>query len=159
MSSDPFDHQDFGAAGGRMSCDPFDQHGFGARVEWGPYGLRRLARACDVVVIIDVLSFTTALAGERWHGNTGPIRPAMEDLLGAGALLSALAPSTPSPEARAAMAAFADAAPHLGRRLEECASGRELIDGGFTDDVRLAAELNVSPVAPRLEGDSFVDAS
>ncbi|MGH9042550.1 MAG: 2-phosphosulfolactate phosphatase [Acidimicrobiia bacterium] len=245
-------------------------------MEWGPHGLRRLARACDVVVIVDVLSFTTALdvalgrgatvlpyrfadgrlpgdtpsaeqaefaerhgallavgrrrtdadhpyslspatlvglpagrrlvlpspngsalafgaaeagakvvlaaclrnasavaavaraaggtvgvvpAGERWHGNTGPLRPALEDLYGAGAVLAALSPAAPSPEARAAMAAFADAAPDLARRLEECASGRELIEAGFADDVRLAAALDVSRVAPLLEGETFVDAS
>jgi 2-phosphosulfolactate phosphatase len=98
-------------------------------------------------------------AGERWHGSTGPLRPALEDLLGAGALLTALAPSAPSPEARAAMAAFSEAAPDLPGRLAECASGRELIDGGFPEDVRIAAELDVSGVAPRLEGEAFVDGS
>ncbi|MGH8975220.1 MAG: 2-phosphosulfolactate phosphatase, partial [Acidimicrobiia bacterium] len=98
-------------------------------------------------------------AGERWHGNTGPLRPALEDLLGAGALLAALAPAAPSPEARAAMATFAGAAPDLTRRLEDCASGRELIDAGFAADVRLAAELDVSPVAPHLAGDTFLDAA
>lgn len=77
---------------------------------------------------------------------------------GAGALLVALAPSAPSPEARAAMAAFSEAAPHLRDRLEESASGRELIAGGFPEDVRIAAELDVSAVAPQLEGDLFVNA-
>lgn len=264
MNPDP---SEAGPGEGGVSPDPFDQHGFDARVEWGPHGLRRLARACEVVVIVDVLSFTTALdvalgrgaivlpyrfaddrqsefaarhgallavgrratdadhpfslspatlqalpaacrlvlpspngsalafgaaeagarvvlasclrnaaavaavaraaggtvgvvpAGERWHGNTGPLRPALEDLLGAGALLAALAPSAPSPEARAAMAAFSEAAPHLAERLEECASGRQLVAGGFPEDVRLAAELNVSPVAPRLEGEAFMNGS
>jgi 2-phosphosulfolactate phosphatase len=73
--------------------------------------------------------------------------------------LAALAPSAPSPEARAAIAAFSEAAPRLRDRLEQCASGRELIAGGCSEDVRIAAELDVSPVAPRLEGETFVDAS
>jgi 2-phosphosulfolactate phosphatase len=39
----------------------FDQTGFAVRCEWGPAGLRELAPASDVVVIVDVLSFTTAV--------------------------------------------------------------------------------------------------
>ncbi|MGH8974468.1 MAG: dephospho-CoA kinase [Acidimicrobiia bacterium] len=53
-----------------MSADPFDQHGFDARIEWGPHGLRRLARTCEVVVIVDVLSFTTALDVALGRGAT-----------------------------------------------------------------------------------------
>jgi 2-phosphosulfolactate phosphatase len=97
-------------------------------------------------------------AGERWHGDTGPLRPALEDLLGAGAILAALAAASPSPEAWAAMAAFAEAAADLPARLAGCGSGRELIAAGYEADVELAAALDASPVAPRLEGPAFRNA-
>ena len=45
---------------------------------------------------------------ERWRGQTGSLRPSVEDLVGAGAVLHALPGAlTPSPEAAAADAAFA----------------------------------------------------
>jgi phosphosulfolactate phosphohydrolase-like enzyme len=39
----------------------FDQAGFDARLEWGVEGARVLAGVCQVVVVVDVLSFTTAI--------------------------------------------------------------------------------------------------
>lgn len=250
-----------------------DQLGFRLRFGWGPNGLRRLAPRADVVVIVDVLSFSTSVdvalgrgavvlpyrwgdggelayaaaqdavaasrrpgpgrlslrpsslteiepgtrlvlpspngsaltfaaeaagarvvyvaccrnasavaaaiegeggdgvvaivaAGERWKGSTGPLRPAVEDLLGAGAVLARLTdgfearhsfdhvagPDVASPEARAAAAAFRDAEPQLADRLHTCASGRELIARGFEADVPLAAALDASELAPRLRG-------
>ncbi len=241
----------------------YAQDGFDARFEWGAEGIRRLAPLSDVVVIVDVLRFTTAVdvavsrgalvyphhtrldgaletfagevgaqiaewrgtttaehhyslspaslfqiapgerlvlpspngatlaflaaetaatvlagclrnatavanaarelggvvtviaAGERWERESGSLRPAVEDLLGAGAILSALAPATPSPEARAAMAAFQAALPHLRAQLLACASGRELIQKGLERDVEFAAELDVSRAVPVLRERAF----
>jgi 2-phosphosulfolactate phosphatase len=113
-------------------------------------------------------------AGERWRGRTGPareprevlaLRPAVEDLLGAGAILRALRVLTGvaldrvSPEARAAMAAFDEARDDLGKWLLASASGRELVARGRHDDVVAAAALDVEAVAPVLIGAAFVGAT
>lgn len=240
----------------------FEQRDFSIRFGWGPNGLRRLAPTADVVVIIDVLSFSTSVdiavgrgavvlpykwhdgseydyaaehdaivaekgryehvpgrltlspdsltkvepgirivlpspngsaqtfgaleagattvrvaclrnasavaaasrggvvsviaAGERWRGATGPLRPAYEDMLGAGAVISALGTSGASPEARAAAAVFNDARPDLRQLLMACGSGVELIDKGATADVELAADHDASDVVPTLDGVTLV---
>lgn len=92
-------------------------------------------------------------AGERWTDDC--LRPSFEDLIGAGAILRWL-PGAPSPDARAAMAAFESASDDLEAALRGCASGRELIGIGFEEDVVLAAQLEVSAHAPRLEGEAYV---
>ena len=97
-------------------------------------------------------------AGERWRDAgdaTGTLRPAVEDLVGAGAILAALAPSDPSPEAAAAIAAFRAAAPDLGGVLNACASGRELRERGLARDVDLAAALDASSTAAHLVDRAF----
>jgi 2-phosphosulfolactate phosphatase len=86
-------------------------------------------------------------AGERWQDGT--LRAALEDLIGAGAVLAHLDRSR-SPEAELAVAAY----DHFSRRLFDtllaCGSGKELAGLGFTEDVRLASELNASRTAARL---------
>ena len=107
-------------------------------------------------------------AGERWPGEPGAVgalRPAVEDLLGAGAVLRALrvltgiAPDRISPEARVAMAAFDDARDDLRAWLLASGSGRELAARGWRDDVEVAAALDVDAVAPILVGAAFVSAA
>jgi len=89
-------------------------------------------------------------AGERWGLTDGPMRPALEDALGAGAIAAVL-PGAFSPEAELAAAQF-DAARSRGLRgvLAACASGRELAADGFAADVTLAAAHDASEVAPQL---------
>ncbi len=92
-------------------------------------------------------------AGERWPDDT--LRAAAEDALGVGAIVAALqhtkAGLTCSPEARLAAAQFAAARlSGLSTVLAELSSGRELIADGYDEDVRLAADLDVSRAVPRL---------
>jgi 2-phosphosulfolactate phosphatase len=86
-------------------------------------------------------------AGERWPD--GALRPTIEDLVGAGAILSHFPPAARSPEAEIAVAAFQHLARDLAGYLRACASGRELAAVGFVVDVDLAAELDVSAAVPR----------
>lgn len=86
-------------------------------------------------------------AGERWSG--GLLRPALEDLLGAGSIIAYL-PGQRSPESALAAAAFRHAEPDLLDLLLRCGSGKELAGRGFEEDVRLASQLNVSCAAPLL---------
>jgi 2-phosphosulfolactate phosphatase len=91
-------------------------------------------------------------AGELW--DDGTLRPSLEDLLGAGAIGSML-PGTRSPETVAAIATFESVSSHLLDSLLACSSGRELVERGFAEDVRLAAELDVDAVAPELVDSEF----
>ncbi|MET9229045.1 2-phosphosulfolactate phosphatase [Lentzea sp. NPDC003310] len=214
----------------------FSQEGYQLRLEWGPEGVGAL-RDCDVLVVVDVLSFTTSVdlvvgnggqvrpsrwrpesgrtlrpaslagatglvelpspngsnlcslaaetgahvlaaclrnatavarraqelgktigvvpGGERWGLDVlgtgprefGPLRPCVEDYLGAGAVIAALA-GTASPEARMAATAFRTT--DVPAAVRGCGSGRELIDNGHAADVDLAVRINVSNAAPVL---------
>lgn len=97
-------------------------------------------------------------AGERWRqavDQPGSLRPAVEDLVGAGAILSALVPSRPSPEVIAAIEAFHAATADLGRFIATCASGRELRERGLSQDLALAAQLDVSRTVPHFINEAF----
>ena len=242
----------------------YAQDGFAARFEWGPAGAQALAAGVEVLVIVDVLSFTTAVdvavargarvypyrfrddsaaafaasigatlaanrregsseapyslspatllgipagtrlvlpspngsaisvlaadlgrpilagclrnaavvaaaarargavigviaAGERW--GDGGLRPAYEDLLGAGAILDGLPADGWSPEAQAAVSAFHAARDHLPQRLLNCASGRELVALGHARDVELASALNVSDSVPLFQSGAYAAAA
>ena len=91
-------------------------------------------------------------AGERWPD--GSLRLALEDLLGAGAIIHRL-PGTRSPEATAAEALFLRFQDSLAMLLRECSSGRELIERGFVNDVELATALDVSACAPMLADGAY----
>lgn len=90
--------------------------------------------------------------GELWRD--GSMRSALEDALGAGAIIRELAMSR-SPEAEAAAAIFDAFAGTLRAALWECASGRELRERGQSADVELAAQHDTSAATPVLRGGAF----
>lgn len=231
-----------------------DQRGYEIRCEWGEHGVAALAPLCDAIIIVDVLSFSTAVtiavargatvfpyrwrddtaaafarsvkaelassrggaayslsphslrsipagtrlvlpsrngaaltlaigstptfagclrnagavataalrcgriigvvpAGERWPSDHA-LRPALEDLVGAGAIIGHLA-GTLSPEAHIARAAFHSVKGDLVRTLRGCSSGRELVERGFEDDVAIAADLDLDDCAPILRDGAY----
>jgi 2-phosphosulfolactate phosphatase len=218
------------------------QDGFTYRFDWGIDGLLALAPGAAVLVLVDVLRFSTAVsvAVERgltvvpgpWEGSGRPWtlsprwirehpggsrleltsangavlaeaavragarvvlaacfrnasavaraaarlaagapiavvagedgRPAVEDLLGAGAVLAALDPSAAvsapacSPNAAAARAAFLAARPRLAEVVAACDSARELAARAFGDDIADATALDVSNAVPILRDGAFV---
>ena len=91
-------------------------------------------------------------AGERWPDGT--LRPALEDWLGAGAILSHLS-GRASPEVRSAVAAFREHRRELEEALLDCESGRELEGWGYREDVRLAAMFDTSGSAPEFDGVAY----
>jgi 2-phosphosulfolactate phosphatase len=99
-------------------------------------------------------------AGERWPDGT--LRPAAEDLWGAGAVIAALASlgvTGLSPEARSAAGAWHAVEATLDTALTICSSGRELTSAGYAADVEIAAELDASSSVPLLSGGRFADAA
>ena len=98
-------------------------------------------------------TFNVIPAGERWPD--GSLRPALEDWLGAGAVLRWL-PGRRSPEAESAVALFEHCRENLVATLDECASGRELEERGHREDKLIAGELDVSSCVPRFDGVAFV---
>lgn len=91
-------------------------------------------------------------AGEQWQD--GDLRPALEDWVGAGAILRYLVGSR-SPEAELAITAFDRFQTELSSTLHQCSSGKELMTKGFEEDVTCAAQLNVSTCVPLLTNQAY----
>lgn len=93
--------------------------------------------------------------GERWVG--GAVRPALEDALGAGAVLTHLTGKR-SVEADAFVALFERYKDDLLQILPLTGSGRELEQRGHVRDKEYAAALNVSTIVPRFDGVAYTAA-
>ena len=93
--------------------------------------------------------------GERHRD--GSWRAAEEDLIGLGAIVSAMGPryATSSPMIAQAIGAFASSRKDFDRPLVSTPSGIELIERGFPDDVRCAAQWDISSTVPTLRDGSF----
>jgi 2-phosphosulfolactate phosphatase len=103
------------------------------------------------------LAVTVVACGERWRDENedGALRFAIEDYVGAGAVLSAL-PHERSPEASVCAAAFERSCGEIAELLWECASGRELRAMGLGEDVIDCARVDVFDAVPVLRDRWYV---
>jgi 2-phosphosulfolactate phosphatase len=60
-----------------MRDDVYAQAGYACRLEWGSHGARRAAARGDVIIVVDTLSFSTAVATAVAHG--GLVCPCAEE--------------------------------------------------------------------------------
>lgn len=97
---------------------------------------------------------TVIPAGEKW--DDGSIRFAIEDLIGAGAIISYLIGNI-SPESKIALEAFQSSKVNLKDVIGNSISGRELIEKGYEEDVDLACEFNASSTVPELKEGCFIN--
>ncbi len=196
---------------------PFDQSRYQVRLEGGADGFDRLA-ASDIVVVVDVLRFSTTVTDAVARGeapgaddaasvNGAPIaraaaasgalvlmgclrnasavaravlaeqvrrgartsvaviaageagRFAVEDQLGAGAVVDALASlglEHSSPEAAVACEAFRGLRGAVRHLLTATGSGQELIERGLRDDVLHASAIDAVDAVPVLRDGRFV---
>lgn len=103
---------------------------------------------------------TVVACGERRHHafeDPHGFRVALEDELGAGAVIASLDESfVLSVEAHVALDRFVDSRSELDHLLQECESGRELLDRRFESDVFHAGRHNTYDVVPRLASDGRI---
>jgi 2-phosphosulfolactate phosphatase len=98
-------------------------------------------------------------AGEKWP--TGELRPAVEDLLGAGAIIEALGlsngvgPGAFSAEAEAAAAVWRGQRHHLAETLNRSSTGRQLTEAGHAADIEVAAQFDAQDTVPVLADRAF----
>lgn len=96
-------------------------------------------------------------AGERWPD--GSLRPALEDALGAGAVLHHLQTAGCRLSVEAiATANLYGATGDVGATLRSCGSARQLVAAGYGDDVDVAAELDRDRSVPVLHDGAFTSA-
>ncbi len=113
--------------------------------------LRNAAAVADHLEELD-RDVVVVAAGERWAD--GSLRVALEDQIGAGAVIAAWL-GRRSVAAEAARAVFERFADDLHGALRLTQSGQELIERGYPQDVEFAAQLNVSDTVPVLVDGAF----
>lgn len=117
-----------------------------------------VARAVQAELAASPGPVTVVACGERHpspsSGGYGALRFALEDYLGAGAVLAGL-PGPQSPEAVVCARSFSSSRGDLEALLLECASGRELVSKGMGEDVPFCAQLDVFATAPVLRAGMF----
>ncbi len=103
------------------------------------------------------INISVIACGERFKepNMDGEIRFAIEDYLGAGAIISELEIEK-TPEAIVCEGAFKSSKNILNKLIWECESGIELREIGFGDDVVFASKLNSINVVPILLDDVII---
>jgi 2-phosphosulfolactate phosphatase len=117
-----------------------------------------VADAVTLLLKTTTLSVTVIACGERWEeveGEGERLRFAIEDYLGAGAVLAGIS-STKSPEAELCELAFRSAGERIPELLQESGSGRELSAKGFGGDVEHASRYNLYDSVPVMDAGRFV---
>jgi 2-phosphosulfolactate phosphatase len=101
------------------------------------------AAAVDALARSSGCNVTVIACGERWHRaeHDEGLRFAIEDLLGAGAIIARLTGEC-APEAEIAARAYHASAGDLAMLIAASGSGRELASTGFAEDVRIASALD-----------------
>lgn len=117
-------------------------------------GSLRNAKAVAEYAMQNYKNISLIPAGEKWED--GSIRFALEDMIGAGALISYLNASL-SPESKAVLDVFESVKNTLVHELKISSSGKELIERGFEKDIEIAAELNVSECVPVLIDSRYIN--
>jgi 2-phosphosulfolactate phosphatase len=94
-------------------------------------------------------------AGERWPDGT--LRVAIEDMIGAGAIIAHLQGKR-SPESEAAERVFQSVQKSILTEIQSCSSGKELIARGCGRDIEIACDLNASVNVPVLRDGCYSNA-
>jgi len=93
-------------------------------------------------------------SGERWPD--GSLRPALEDALGAGAVLGHLRSAGCALSAEAAsMATLYEATGDVEGAIRSCGSARQLMGAGYGADVDVAAEVDSDQIVPVVKDGAF----
>jgi 2-phosphosulfolactate phosphatase len=118
-------------------------------------GCLRNARAvaARAVALAQGAAIAVIPAGEHWPD--GSLRPSIEDLIGAGAIIEALGLPC-CPEAEIAREVFCHVRFRLGELVRGCVSGVELINRGYAHDIEVAIDYNASIAAPLLENGAYI---
>lgn len=120
---------------------------------------RAVSKALTEILAASDLNVTILACGERWKAanEDGELRFAIEDYLGAGAIIAGLPSSiSRSPESMVCEGAFRSARDDLASLLWESGSGRELQEMGYPQDVEHAARLNAYDAVPAMDRDRLV---
>ena len=150
----------------------YDQTEYDIACEWSAEGISTLAPTADVVIVIDVLTFTTCVEFAvnqgaivypyRWMDETvnafaESVNAEVADPNNPhGFNLSIVSLRNLPANARLVLPSPNGATVSLLETMKNCVSGREKTARGEEPDIHLAAEINASDCVPILEGGAFV---